>query len=208
MRRLALLLAISFVLTGCLETEAKLTWRDDGSMDLVLTLTGDALETQAELIVEQLRADGFGKIRLANGSLSAEEKFKEAGWDRWSGWLPGRFVYRDPSGLSFSRVSRVVFEDFVLDGRLDVGRLVELPLFVGAMGLPFVFRVEAPWPALSSNADEVEGKSYVWNKTLGRPFDVHLVYRRWYPERLAVLALLLLIFSSVLWRRLRSRRSD
>jgi len=201
----ALTLALSLLLSGCLETEAKLTWHDDGSMDLVLTLTGDALETQADLIIEQLRDDGFYKIKLADGSLSAIEKFKDAGWDRWSGWIPGRFVYKDPSGLAFSRVSRVVFEDFVLAGRLDVGRLVELPLFVGAMGLPFVFEVEAPWPALRSNADAVEGKTYIWKKTLGQPFEVDLVYRRWYPERVAVVSLLLVGFSLILWRRLRSR---
>ena len=200
-----LVFAVVFGLTGCLETKAKLTWREDGSMDLVVNITGEALNTQSDLIIEQLQNDGFRKIRLTNGSLSAEEKFKEAGWDRWSGWLPGKFSYQDPSGLAFSRVSRVVFEDYVLAGRLDVGRLVELPPFVGAMGLPFVFEVEAPWPALFSNADEVDNKIYIWKKTLGQPFDVKIIYRRWYPERVVVLTLILLIFSLALWRKLRQR---
>jgi len=205
MRRLALLLAVSLLLTGCLDTKVKLTWHDDGSMDLVVTLSGDALESQSQLIIEQLEKDGFRKIRFTGDSLTAEEKFKDAGWDRLSGWLPGRFVYEDPSGLTFSRISRVVYEDYVLAGRLDVGRLVDLPPFVAAMGLPFVFEVEAPWPALASNADEVEGKTYIWRSTLGQPFDVNLVYRRWYPERIAVILLAAVLLSLALWRRSRSR---
>ena len=207
MRRLALFLAMSLLLTGCLETEAKLTWHEDGSMDLQIALSGDLIETESEMVIEQLREGGFNKIKLTDGRLSAEEKFKDAGWDRWSGWLPGRFSYQDPSGLTFSRISRVVFEDFELAGILDVGRLVDLPIFISAMGLPFVFKVEAPWTAVASNADEVEGKTYIWKKTLGQPFPVELVYRRWYPERIAVLALVLLLVSLALWRRLRRRSS-
>ncbi|WP_457631854.1 hypothetical protein [Oceanithermus sp.] len=205
MRKLLLLSLLAILLGGCLETEARLTWHPDGSMDLTLSLKGDAVESQRELIVEQLRADGFQRIRVSGDTLSAEERFKEAGWDRLSGWLPGRFVYRDPSGLEFSRVSRVVYEDYVLSGTLDVGRLVELPIFVAAMNLPFTFAVEAPWPALASNADRVEGKTYLWERTLGKPFAVKLVYRRWYPERAAVLALLLVVLALALWRRLRRR---
>ena len=200
-----LALAMALGLSGCLETKVKLTWHEDGSMDLVVTLSGDAIESQSQLIIEQLENGGFKKIRLSGNSLTAEEKFKDAGWDRLSGWLPGRFVYKDPSGLTFSRVSRVIFEDYVLTGRLDVGKLVELPPFIAAMGLPFVFEVEAPWPALASNANEVKGKTYIWRATLGQPFDVNLVYRRWYPERVAVIVLALVLLSLALWRRSRSR---
>ena len=200
-----LTLMVTFGLTGCLETEAKLTWHEDGSMDLQIALSGDLLETGSEMVIEQLREGGFNKIKLTDGRLSAEERFKDAGWDRWSGWLPGRFSYQDPSGLTFSRVSRVIFEDFELAGILDIGRLVELPIFVGAMGLPFVFEVEAPWPALFNNADEVNNKTYIWKKTLGRPFEVELVYRRWYPERVVVVLLLVVLLSLVLWRKLLPR---
>jgi len=200
-----LTLMVTFGLTGCLETEAKLTWHEDGSMDLQIALSGDLLETGSEMVIEQLREGGFNKIKLTDGRLSAEERFKDAGWDRWSGWLPGRFSYQDPSGLTFSRVSRVIFEDFELAGILDIGRLVELPIFVGAMGLPFVFEVEAPWPALLNNADEVDNKTYIWKKTLGRPFEVELVYRRWYPERVVVVLLLVVLLSLVLWRKLLPR---
>ncbi|WP_457637622.1 hypothetical protein [Oceanithermus sp.] len=205
--RTAIVMVWLLTLTGCLETKAKLTWHEDGSIDLVLTLTGDALKTQADLIIEQLRNGGFYRVKLSGNSLSAEEKFKEAGWDRWSGWIPGRFVYQDPSGLAFARVSRVIYEDYSLSGTLDTARLANLSPLVVAMGLPFTFEVEAPWPALRSNADEVEGKTYVWKKVLGQPFAVYVLYRRWYPERVVVLALLLGITGLALWCRLRPRRS-
>ncbi len=199
------LLALS--LSGCLETEAKLTWHEDGSMDLTVRLEGDALAGQTDAIASQLRASGFRDIRVGAERLTAVQPLKLAGWDRWSGWLPGRLAYQDPSGLVFSRTSWVVFEDYALDGELDAARVTELPSFVQALNLPFVFKVEAPWPALASNATRVEGeRTYVWQATLGRPFPVHVVYRRWYPERIAVLVLLAGVMGTVLWRRSRRRR--
>jgi len=206
--RLVLLALLALLLGGCLETKAKLTWHEDGSIDLSLSLEGDALKSDGELIVERLAAGGFSKIRLKGGELTAEEKFKEAGWDRLSGWLPGRLAYHDPSGLTFSRKSWVVFEDYALSGRLDVGRVAQLPPFTAALGLPFTFEVEAPWPALASNADEVRGRVYVWKRTLGQPFQVRLVYRRWFPERVLAVLLVLILLSLVLWRRLRPRPRD
>ncbi|WP_456409235.1 hypothetical protein, partial [Oceanithermus sp.] len=106
-----------------------------------------------------------------------------------------------------SRTSWVVFEDYALSGTLDAARVAELPSFVKALGLPFVFKVEAPWPALTSNATRMEGeRTYVWEATLGRPFPVHVVYRRWYPERIVALVLLVAVMGTVLWRRSRRRR--
>ncbi|WP_456446005.1 hypothetical protein ACMC9I_02845 [Deinococcota bacterium DY0809b] len=207
--RKLLLLTLAFALTaalsGCLETEAKLTWHPDGSIDLKLRLEGDALSGQGGRIAEQLRLSGFRDVRLSATRLSAVEPLKLAGWDRLSGWLPGRFAFADRSGLVFSRTSWVVFEDYALAGTLDVGRVAELPPFVRALGLPFVFKVEAPWPALSSNAVRVEGRTYVWQARLGQPFPVRIVYRRWYPERALALALALGALSLVLWRRSRRR---
>ena len=206
--RLVLLALLALLLGGCLETKAKLTWHEDGSIDLSLSLEGDALASDGELIAEKLAAGGFSKIRLKGGELTAEEKFKEAGWDRLSGWLPGRLAYRDPSGLTFSRTSWVVFEDYALSGRLDVGRVAQLPLFTSALGLPFTFVVEAPWTAHASNADEVRGRVYVWKRTLGRPFEVRLVYRRWYAERVLAALFVLILISLALWHRLRPRPRD
>jgi len=206
--RLVLLALLALLLGGCLETKAKLTWHEDGSIDLTLSLEGDALKSDGELIAERLAAGGFSKIRLRDGELSAEEKFKEAGWDRLSGWLPGRLAYHDPSGLIFSRTSWVIFEDYALGGRLDVGRVAQLPAFTAALGLPFTFAVEAPWPARAGNADEVKGRVYVWKRTLGRPFAVRLVYRRWYAERVLAALLVLILLSLALWRRLRPRPRD
>ncbi len=194
------------LLSGCLESEAKLTWHPDGSMDLTVRLEGDVLTSQGGEIARQLRLSGFRELHLDATRLSAVQPLKLAGWDRLSGWLPGRVGYRDPSGLVFARTSWVVFEDYSLGGTLDVARITELPAFVRALGLPFVFKVEAPWPARSSNADRVEGRTYVWEATLGRPFEVRVVYRRWYAERVIVLVLLVLV-SGALWRRLRRRRS-
>jgi hypothetical protein len=193
-------------LSGCLETEAKLTWHPDGSMDLVVRLEGDALSGQAGEIAGQLRASGFRDVRVTATRLSAVQPLKLAGWDRLSGWLPGRFAYADPSGLVFSRTSWVVFEDYALAGRLDVGRIAELPPLVRSLGLPFVFKVEAPWPARTSNATRTEGRTYVWEARLGQPFPVRAVYRRWYPERALVLGLALGLVSLALWRRSRRRR--
>ncbi len=198
--------ALVTALSGCLETEAKLSWRPDGSMDLALNLSGEALNSQTAQIVSRLRASGFYRIQLGNDSLRAVQPLKLAGWDRLSGWLPGRLGYRDPSGLVFSRSSWIVFEDFMLAGTLDVSRLVSLPPFTAALGLPFTFKVEAPWPARASNADAVEGKTYVWRKTLGKPFAVYLLYRRWRPERAAVLVVFMALSSLALWRRSRRRR--
>ncbi len=195
-----------FLLAGCLESEAKLTWHPDGSMDLTVRLEGDVLASQGGEIARQLRLSGFRELRLDDAHLSAVQPLKLAGWDRLSGWLPGRVAYRDPSGLVFARASWVVFEDYSLSGSLDVARIAELPVFVRALGLPFVFKVEAPWPARGSNADRVEGRTYVWEATLGQPFEVRVVYRRWYAERVFVLASLVLV-SGALWRRSRRRRS-
>ncbi|WP_287370868.1 hypothetical protein, partial [Oceanithermus sp.] len=194
------------LLSGCLETEAKLTWHPDGSIDLKVRLEGDALSGQAQQIADRLRLSGFRDVRLSATRLSAVQPLKLAGWDRFSGWLPGRFAYADRSGLVLSRTSWVVFEDYALVGTLDVGRITELPSFVRALGLPFVFKVEAPWPALSSNATRVEGRTYVWQARLGQPFPVRIVYRRWYPERALALVLALGAVSLVLWRRSRRRR--
>ncbi len=203
---LSALIAITLVLSGCLETEAKLTWHEDGSMDLTVRLEGDALSGQGGSIASQLRRSGFRDVRLSATRLSAVQPLKLAGWDRLSGWLPGRFAYTDSSGLVFSRTSWVVFEDYQLAGELDVARVTELPPFVRALGLPFTFKVEAPWPARASNATEVEGRTYVWRAKLGRPFPVRIVYRRWYPERAAILFSALLIISLALWRRSLQRR--
>ena len=203
---LSALLAVTLVLGGCLETEAKLTWHPDGSIDLKLRLEGDALSGQGGEIADQLRAGGFRDVRLSATRLSAVQPLKLAGWDRLSGWLPGRFAYADPSGLVFSRTSWVVFEDYALAGTLDVGRIAELPPLVRALGLPFVFKVEAPWPAHASNATRVEGRTYVWEARLGQPFPVRVVYRRWYPERVLALLAALGVVSLVLWRRSRRRR--
>jgi len=206
--RLVSLALLALLISGCLKTKAKLTWHEDGSIDLSLSLEGDALKSDGELIVERLAASGFGKIRLRDGELTAEEKFKEAGWDRLSGWLPGRLAYHDPSGLAFSRTSWVVFEDYALSGRLNVGRVAQLPAITAALGLPFTFEVEAPWPARASNADEVRGRVYVWKRTLGLPFEVRLVYRRWFAERVLAALLVLILLSLALWRRLRPRHRD
>jgi len=200
------LLGAATALSGCLETEAKLTWHDDGSMDLTVRLEGDALAQLAPELADRLRAGGFRNVRVEAERLTAVQPLKLAGWDRFSGWLPGRVAYRDPSGLVFSRTSWVVFEDYALDGLLDAARAVELPALVRPLRLPFVFKVEAPWPARESNATRVEnGRTYVWVGTLNEPFPVHVVYRRTYPERVAVLALLL-VTGLVLWRRSRRRR--
>jgi len=202
------LLGLMMALSGCLETEAKLTWHEDGSMDLTVRLEGDALSGQGGEIASQLRASGFRDIRLSDTRLTAVQPLKLAGWDRLSGWLPGRFAYADPSGLVFSRTSRVIFEDFALDGVLDAARVTEMPPIVKALKLPFVFKVEAPWPALVSNATRVEGRTYVWEARLGQPFPVRVVYRRWYPERILTLLVALGLVNLVLWRRSRRRRKD
>ena len=207
--RKLLLLTLAFglaaALSGCLETEAKLSWHPDGSIDLALRLEGDAVTGQGERIAEQLRLGGFRDVRLSATRLSAVQPLKLAGWDRFSGWLPGRFAYADRSGLVFSRTSWVLFEDYALAGTLDVGRVAELSPFVRALGLPFLFKVEAPWSALSSNANRVEERTYVWQGRLGQPFPVRIVYRRWYPERVLALTLVLGALSLVLWRRSRRR---
>lgn len=201
----ALAAVLMSLLGGCLKTEAKLTWHSDGSVDLRLRLEGDAVTSQGSQIADRLRLQGFKDVRLSGTRLSAVQPLKLAGWDRVSGWVPGRFALADPSGLVFSRTSWVVFEDYALNGTLDVIKAAHLPPFVRSLGLPFVFKVEAPWPARESNATRTEGRTYVWEARLGQPFPVRIVYRRWYPERVIVLALALVALSLVLWRRSRRR---
>jgi len=59
------------LLSGCLKTEAKLTWHPDGSMDFVVRPEGDVLESQGGKIARQLRLSGFRELRLGPAHLGA-----------------------------------------------------------------------------------------------------------------------------------------
>ncbi len=193
------LLLLPLLLSACVESEARLVWRPDGAMVLVLRVKGDP--ALVEGLVPQLAAQGFA-VRASPGDLRADRPLKAPGWDRLSGWLPGRFAYRDPSGVVLSRTSFVLFEDYRLAGRFVPLAAAGLPPFLAAA--PFRFVVEAPFFPLRTNADRREGRVLVWEGRLGDPFEVEVVYRIWYPERAGVL--LLLLIGLALWRRSRRPR--
>ena len=197
MRFLALF-ALLFLLSGCVESEARLVWAPDGSMALELRVAGDAAVLEG--IAPRLARQGFS-VREVSGELFALRPLKAPGWDRASGWLPGRFVYRDPSGVTLSRTSYLLFEDYRLSGRFVPIEAAGLPPFLAAA--PFRFVVEAPFPPARSNAPGDRGRVQVWEGRLGDAFEIELVYRLWYPERAAVL---LLLIGLVLWRRSRRPR--
>jgi len=197
--RFPALFALLFLLAGCVESEARLVWNPDGSMVLELRLSGEPAVLEG--VVPRLVAQGFS-VRELGGEVLALRPLKAAGWDRVSGWLPGRFVYRDPSGVTLSRTSYLLFEDYRLSGRFVPIEAAGLPPFLAAA--PFRFVVEAPFPPARSNAPRDQGRVQVWEGRLGEPFEIELVYRLWYPERAAVL---LLLIGLVLWRRLRRPRA-
>ncbi len=197
MARVWLLFGLLFLLAGCLESEATLRWRADGSIDLEVRVA-DA----PAALGEGLRRQGFW-VRAEAGALLAWRPLKAAGWDRLSGWLPGRFAYQDPSGVVFSRTSYVVFEDYRLSGRFVPLKAAGLPPWLASA--PFRFVVEAPFAPIRSNAKRQEGRRQVWEGTLGATFAPVLVYRIWYPER--GLALLAALSGLVLWRRSRRPRA-
>ncbi len=198
-RRLFLFGLLALLLSGCVESEARLVWRPDGAMVLELRLSGEAAVLEG--IAPRLAAQGFS-VRQDRSGVRAERPLKAPGWDRVSGWLPGRFAYRDPSGVTLSRTSYLLFEDYRLSGRFVPLEAAGLPPFLAAA--PFRFVVEAPFLPVRSNASENRGRIQVWEGRLGDPFEIELVYRLWYPERAAVLALLM---GLVLWRRLRRPRA-
>ena len=199
MRRFWWLLLL--LLAGCVETEARLVWHEDGSMDLTIEVRGTG-SLLLDPLAEGFRDQGFWVSRRGD-AIVAWRPIKAPGWDRLSGWLPGRFAYRDPSGVEFSRTSFVVFEDYRLAGSFRPLEAAGLPEFLASE--PFRFVVEAPFPPLASNAGRVEGRRAVWEGRLGEVFEVDLLYRLWYPERAA--ALLAPVILVVLWRRLRRTRS-
>jgi len=184
------------LLPGCLESQATLRWHPDGSMDLELRVAG-----APQALAQGLRAQGFW-VRTGADGLVATRRLKAAGWDRLSGWLPGRFVYRDPSGVVFSRTSYLLFEDYRLSGRFVPLRAAGLPPWMAPVRFRLV--IEAPFPPRAANADRREGGRLVWEGTLGEAFAPRVVYRLWYPERGAVL--LALLSGLVLWRRSRPPR--
>ncbi len=194
-RRWAVFLLLA-LLPGCLESQATLRWRPDGAMDLVIRVAG-----APPSLAEGLRAQGFW-VQTTGGGLMAGRDLKAPGWDRLSGWIPGRFVYRDPSGVVFARTSYVLFEDYRLSGRFVPLRAAGLPAWLSPV--PFRFVVEAPFAPLYANADRREGRRLVWEGTLGSVIAPVVVYRLWYPERAV---LLLLVSGLVLWRRLRRPRA-
>jgi len=184
------------LLAGCVETEARLVWGRDGGMTLYLDLKGPGALTYGEVLSERLRQAGFF-VRPSGEGLHAETGLKPPGWDRLSGWIPGRFGYKDPSGLTFFRVSYVLFEDYGLTGELRPAATLGLPPLAG--GLPFRFVVEAPFVPIASNASRRSGRTLVWEGTLAGPIPVYVRYRLWYPGR--GLLLLAILLGLALWRR-------
>jgi len=201
-RRLFLALFLPLLLAGCVETEARLVWGQDGRMTLYLDLKGPGVSTYGDALRERLSQAGFF-VRPSGEELHAEAGLKPAGWDRLSGWIPGRFSYKDPSGLTFFRVSYVLFEDYGLSGALRPSATLGLPPFAG--GLPFRFVVEAPFTPIASNAPQRSGRTLVWRGTLAGPIPVYVRYRLWYPER--GLLLLAILVALALWRRSRRPRA-
>ena len=198
--RLVLLFLLPLLLTGCLEVEARLVWRDDGGIELLIRAEGEG--ELLRQVAPELGRQGYA-VELSGRALLARRELKAAGWDRLSGWLPGRFSYLDPSGVELSRTSYVLFEDYRLSGEFVPLEVAGLPPFLAAA--PFRFVVEAPFSPLRSNAERVEGRALVWEGTLGERFDVDVVWRLWYPERAALLLLILLFIA--LWRRSRRPRA-
>ncbi len=187
-----------FLLAGCIESEARLVWHTDGSMDLTLKVAGEPALLDA--LEPALAAQGY-EVRRKENELLAWRPLKAPGWDRVSGLLPGTFVYQDPSGVALSRTSYVFFEDYALKGRFVPLEAAGLPAFLAEA--PFRFVVEAPFAPYKTNAERQEGRVLVWQGTLGEPFEILVVYRLWYPERVAGGAFLLFFIGLVLWRRSR-----
>ena len=69
MRRKTLWLGLILLLTGCVETEARLVWARDGSMNLFLNLMGDGVSSQGRVIVSQLEGGSFKEIRLEGNRI-------------------------------------------------------------------------------------------------------------------------------------------
>ena len=180
MRWVGLLLALLLLLSSCIESEARLVWHRDGSLDLTLKVAGEPALLDA--LGPALAAQGY-RIERSGGGLLAWRPLKAPGWDRVSGLLPGTFVYRDSSGLTLRRTSYVLFEDYALEGRFVPLEVAGLPAFLAE--LPFRFLIEAPFPPYQTNADRKEGRVLVWRGKLGEPFEVLAVYRLWYPDRVA-----------------------
>ncbi len=202
MRRVGLLLALLLLLSGCIESEARLVWHKDGSMDLTLKVVGEPALLDA--LEPALAAQGY-RVERTKGELFAGRPLKAPGWDRVSGLLPGTFVYQDPSGVALSRTSYVFFEDYALKGRFVPLEVAGLPVFLAEA--PFRFLVEAPFTPYKTNAERREGRVLVWQGKLGEPFEILVVYRLWYPERVAGGVLLLVLIGLVLWRRSRRLRA-
>ncbi len=194
-------LFLPFLLASCLESEARLAWHQDGRVDLTLKLSGQGVAGVADELSRRLASLGF-RVDLGPASIEAQRVYKAAGWDRWTGWLPGRVAFRDASGLTFYRVSYVFFEDYGLSGQLVPARVAGIPQVLS--GFPFRFVVEAPFSPIESNATERRGRIQVWEGTLGERFALRLRYRVWYPERAAVVLVILLL--GFLWRRSRRPR--
>ena len=194
-------LLLAALLASCVESEARLVWRGDGAMELVLAVQGEPV-LLGEL-APFLREQGFW-VRAGEGKLLALRPLKGPGWDRLSGLLPGRFAYHDPSGVVLSRTSYLLFEDYRLSGRFVPLKVARLPAFLAPT--PFRFVLEAPFPPRRANADRQEGRRLVWEGRLGDVFEVEAVYRLFYPER-GLLLFVLLIIGRGLWRRLRRTRS-
>ncbi len=202
MRKLLVLPFLALFLTGCVETEAVLTWHPDGRLDLKLIAQGEGLENQARLVLERLEANGFYQVVVSGDRIEATRLLKPAGWDRVSGLWPGRVTFIEPTtGLMVYRSSYVFFEDYGLEGELVPIRALGLPQAAALLAPPFSLKVQAPWPALEANAPEREGRTYVWRGSLTDTYDLSIRYRRYFPER--VLAALGIIALPVLWRRLR-----
>ena len=193
--RTALLFALLFLLSGCLETEARLVYQRDGSAELRILAEGEP--ALLSLLAERLAAAGFG-VRVEGRRVWAKALLVT----RWAGMLPGRWRYEDPSGLVFERVSWFLGEEVWIAGAFVPLEVAGLPAVFAPV--PFRFVVEAPAPPLFTNAPKVEERRLVWPGRLGDRFVVRARFRLWHPER--GLWLLVPVTALVLWRRSRRPR--
>ena len=185
MRRKTLWLGLILLLTGCVETEARLGWARDGSMNLFLNLMGDGVSSQGRVIVSQLEGGSFKEIRLEGNRIQAVMPIKPPGWDRITGFIPGRFEQRDATtGLTFYRTSYVFYEDYGLEGELNPAALAGLPEVVGFLNLPIRLLVETPWrPRAASGQVQADGE-VVWQGQVTDSFPISVSYRIFFYERM------------------------
>lgn len=199
MRRKFAWLGLVLLLGGCVETEARLVWAQDGSMNLFLSLVGEGVNSQGQVIISQLEGSDFREIRLEGDRIRAVMPIKPPGWDRITGFIPGRFDQQDPTtGLTFYRQSYVFYEDYGLEGKINPAQIAGLPEIVGFLNLPIRLVVETPWrPEATTGQVGPEGE-VVWQGQVTDSFPISVRYRVFFYERIAgalvIVALLIYLF--------------